>query len=135
MHIGEHVIIKEVKDSGSDKFVCGRSESDSNADTTVAGSNCCILQYISKEFDVSPYCDDYEAIKCVLIVHAATAWQSRDTGQNYILVLYEALWMGDKLYCTLVNPNQLRRYGTRVQGNPMSESPLSIITEDGEFSM
>ena len=36
---------------------------------------------------------------------------------------------------TLVNPNQLRHYGTEVQDNPMSDLPLSIITEDNEFSM
>ena len=36
---------------------------------------------------------------------------------------------------TLVNPNQLRHYGTQVQDNPMSQLPLSIITEDSEFCM
>ena len=56
-------------------------------------------------------------------------------GQTYILVLHEALWIGDKLYNTLFNPNQLRHYETRVQDKLMSESRLSIITEDGEFSM
>ena len=39
------------------------------------------------------------------------------------------------IYYNLVNPNKLRHYGNQVQDNPMSESPLSIITEDGEFSM
>ena len=52
-----------------------------------------------------------------------------------MLVLHKALWMGNTLYHTLVNPNQLLHYRTRVQDNSMSESPLSIITEDGEFSM
>ena len=42
--------------------------------------------------------------------------------------------MGETLDHTLVNPNQLRHYGIRVQYNPVLESPLSIITEDGEFS-
>ena len=43
--------------------------------------------------------------------------------------------MGDTLDHTLVNPNQLHNDGTSVQDNAISESPLSIITEDGEFSM
>jgi hypothetical protein len=46
--------------------------------------------------------------------------------------------MGDSLDHTLVtNPNQLpvRYYGTKVQDNPMSESLLSIVTEDAEFCM
>ena len=45
------------------------------------------------------------------------------------------MWIDNTLYYTLVNQNQLRHYGTRVQYNPMSKSHLSIITEYGEFSM
>jgi len=36
---------------------------------------------------------------------------------------------------TLINPNQLRHFGTEVQDNPSSRLPLSIITEDSEFCM
>ena len=39
------------------------------------------------------------------------------------------------LYHTLVNPNKLRHYGTKVQDSLMSEITVSIITEDGEFIM
>ena len=84
---------------------------------------------------MSPYRDDYESVSGVPIVHAATAWQSPETGQVYILILNEALWMGDTMNHTLLNPNQLRHYGTKVQDNPTLSHPLSIITEDNEFSM
>ena len=110
-------------------------EMDSHADTIVAGKNCVVLQYTGKECDVSPYRDDYKSIRNVPIVHAATAWQSSHTGQTYILVLNEALWMGDQIDHTLINPNQLRHFGTKVQDDPTSLSPLSIITEDNEFCM
>ena len=113
----------------------GRCELDSHADTNVAGSNCVILQYTGKECDVSPYRDDYEAISNVPIVHAATAWQSPNTGQTYILVINESLWMGDKMPHSLLNPNQLRHFGTKVQDDPTSDHPLSIIAEDNEFCM
>ena len=43
--------------------------------------------------------------------------------------------MGDTMDHTLINPNQLRYFGTRVQDNPTLEEPLSIITEDKEFCM
>ena len=43
--------------------------------------------------------------------------------------------MGNILDHTLVNPNQIRNYGTQVQDNPMSESTLYIITEDGSFNI
>ena len=84
---------------------------------------------------MSPYRNDNEAIKFVPKVHAGTAWQSPEIHQNYILVLRVALCLGYTLDHTLVDPNQLRHYVTQVQNNPMSESPLSIITEDGELSM
>ena len=113
----------------------GKCELDSHADTIVAGSNCVILQYTGKECDVAPYRDDYESISNVPIVHAATAWQSKETGQTYILVFNEALWMGNTMDHTLINPNQLRHHGTKVQDNPMSDHPLSIITDDNEFCM
>ena len=117
------------------KIIYAKCELDSHADTTVAGSNCVILHYTGKECDVTPYRDDYQPVSNIPIVTAATAWQSPSTGQTYILVFNEALWMGDSMETTLVNPNQLRHYGTQVQDNPMSELPLSIITEDNEFSM
>ena len=113
----------------------GRCELDSHADTIVAGSNCIILNYTGKVCDVSPYRDDYDPVSNVPIVKAATAWQSSVTGQVYILVFNESLWMGDSMDMTLINPNQLRHFGTDVQDNPSSPLPLSIITEDREFCM
>ena len=115
--------------------VYGACELDSHADTIVAGKNCVILSYTGQECDVSPYRDDYESIKNVPIVNAATAWQSSITGQTYILVFNEAIWMGDHLDHTLINPNQLRSFGTKVQDDPTSAFPLSIISEDNEFCM
>ena len=49
--------------------------------------------------------------------------------------MHEALWMGEMLDHTLVNPNQLRHYGNIFQDKTMSESPLYIITEYGDFSI
>ena len=43
--------------------------------------------------------------------------------------------MGDSMNTTLINPNQLRHNGTKVQDGPTSPHPLSIITADDEFSM
>ena len=119
----------------SKSTVYGNCELDSHADSIVAGKNCVILTYSGKERDVSPYREDYESIKNVPIVTAATAWQSPTSGQIYILVFNEAIWMGDHMDHTLLNPNQLRHYGTRVQDDPTFPYPLSIITEDKEFCM
>ena len=37
------------------------------------------------------------------------------------------------MYHRLTNPNQLRHYGIKVQENSISESALSIITDENEF--
>ena len=113
----------------------GNCELDSHADTIVAGSNCVVLEYTGQECDVSPYNDEYRPVKGVPIAHVATEWQSPISGQTYILILNEALWMGASIDHTLINPNQLRSYGTIVQDNPVSPLPLSIVTEDKSFSM
>ena len=85
--------------------VYNKMEMDSHADTVVLGRNCVILSYTGRECDVSPYTDSYEAIKGVSIVTGATAWTSQVDGQTYILVFNEALWMGDVLDHSLLNPN------------------------------
>ena len=36
---------------------------------------------------------------------------------------------------TLVNPNQLRYYGTQAQDDPTSSKPLHIMTESSDFNL
>ena len=106
---------------------------DSHADTIVFGKNCVVLAFAGRECDVSPYTDTYDSIKSVPIAKAGTAWTSPELGTTFILVFNEGLWMGDKMEHTLVNPNQMRLFGGTVQDNPVCESPLYIMTEDGDF--
>ena len=113
----------------------GRCELDTHADTIVAGKNCVVLHYTGKVCDVEPYHDDYDSMKNIAIATGATAWQSPESGQCYILVFNEALWMGNHLTHTLINPNQLRHFGVHVQDNPTSKRPLSIITSDTSFAL
>ena len=123
------------KHNSDQQIIQGTIELDSHADTIVAGANCVILNYTGRECDVAPYSDAYDSIQNVPIVTAATAWQSKNTGQTYILVFHEALWMGSSMNNTLINPNQLRHFGISVQDNPVSRKPLYIMTEDNDFSM
>ena len=116
-------------------IVHAQTELDSHADSIVAGSNCCVMHYTNRECDVSPYRDDYAPITNVPIVQAATAYQSKYTGLIYILILNEALWMGDSMQHTLINPNQLRYYGTKVQDDPTSSLPLHKMIENEKFNM
>ena len=108
---------------------------DTHVDTTVLGSNCFVLSYTGKECEVSPYSRDYEAMHNVLVVTGATVWTNLQDGTTILLVFHEALWMGDKLDHTMVNPNQLRAYGVDVQDNSFMSTPLTISDQDYVISL
>jgi hypothetical protein len=110
-------------------------ELDSHADTIVLGSNAIILQYTNRECDVAPYSDSYEPICNVPIVTGATAVTSSETGETIILVFHEAIWMGNQLDHSLLNPNQMRFHGITVQDNPYAPNSLHITSPDDEFML
>ena len=103
---------------------------DTHADMTVLGSNCIVLGYTGKECKVSPYEDEYSLIQNIPVITGATVWTNPQDGTSIILVFNDALWMGDRLDHTLVNPNQMHAYGIDIQDNPFSDQPLSIMTGD-----
>jgi hypothetical protein len=105
-------------------------ELDLHADTIVLGKNCVVLAYTGRECDVSPYTESYAAIRGVPIVSGATAWTCQLTGETLILVFHEALWMGEEVDHSLVNPNQLRHFGITVQDNPYCRTQMHLSTED-----
>ena len=117
----------------NDHTIYNQMELDSHADTAVLGRNCVILAFTGRECDVSPYNDTYQSIKGVPIVTGATAYTCQTTGDTLILVFHEALWMGDTMDHSLLNPNQLRHYGVKVQDNPYDASQgMHLSTEDNE---
>ena len=109
----------------------GRIELDSYANTIVFGANCVILSHTGQSCEVMPYSDTYDAITDVPVVTGATLWTSPLVGDEFILIFNEALWMGNTLQHTLVNPNQLQAYGTIVQDNPFSSSPIKFEPPTG----
>ena len=113
----------------------GNLEFDSHADTIVFGRNFVQLAHSGRECDVSPYTDTYQSIKNVPIVSAATAWTSPVTGEVYILVFHEGLWMATQMEHSLLNPNQLRHHGVLVQDNPFSSAPLGLYSAEHDFAL
>ena len=95
-----------------------RSEIDNHADTCCLGSNFLPLSFTGELCDVSPYTDAYEPMKNVPICSGATAFRHPDTGETFILIIHEALWFGDKLDHSLINPNQVRSNGFRLSDDP-----------------
>ena len=107
------------------------NEMDSNADTCCLGSNFVILSYTNRTADVFPYDDSYEPMTNVPIVTGVTKFHHED-GNEYILVINEALYYGKKLNHSLINPNQIRHYGHDLWDNPYDKAhELEIDTTDG----
>ena len=61
-------------------------ELDSHAEKIVCGSNCIVIHFTGKECDVAPYNDEYETIKAVPIIQAATAYDNPDTWETTIII-------------------------------------------------
>jgi hypothetical protein len=95
-----------------------KAELDSHADTTVAGSTCRVLEYTEKSCCVHPFSDEYEPMKQVPIAKVATAYDDPRTGETYILIFGQALYMGQTLDHTLICPNQACANGVIVDDIP-----------------
>jgi hypothetical protein len=104
----------------------GRVEIDNHADTHALGPNCRVIFKTGRTCTVSGFTDQLDAITNVDIVTGATAWDDPDSGETWILVMNEALWFGDAIKTTLLNPNQSRHYGIKVQDDPTHRRPVSI---------
>ena len=102
-----------------------RTELDSDADTCVAGCNTLLISDDGRQVTVHPYSGEYKPIQDVSIATVATLWIHPDDGQPYILVIHEALYFGDRVDVTLLNPNQLRANGVKVEDVPRQFDPKS----------
>jgi hypothetical protein len=78
--------------------VFARCELDAHADTCALGRNFSPLSYTGRVCDVLPYnLEHYESEKNIPIVSGATAYTCQESGQTYILVINEGLWLGPKM--------------------------------------
>lgn len=97
------------------------NECDTNADTCCLGKNFIVLEYTQRVADVYAYDKAIKPIENIPIVSGATAWHDIRTKQTYILVINEALYYGEKLDHSLINPNQVRSYGIPFWDNPFDK--------------
>ena len=94
-----------------------RCELDSHADTFVAGSNTRIMYTTGKVVNVYGFTSGTKPVKDVPICTVGTVYTA-SSGARYLLVIHEAIHMGDKQQGSLVNPNQLRHHGLTVDECP-----------------
>ncbi len=130
---------KQVREHVPLAIVHGTCELDSHADTCVAGPNCIVLEYTDQVVNVSAYSDQLDTMENIPIVTAATALDDLTTGTTTILILGQALYMGDRVKTTLLCPNQMRANGIIVEDVPMHLAPKdkpslhSIYSQEDDF--
>ncbi len=73
-----------------------KAELDSHADTTVAGSTCRVIEYTEEVCDVFPFSSEYQPMKQVPVAKVATAYDHPQTGETFILIFVQALYLGDQ---------------------------------------
>jgi hypothetical protein len=115
-------------------MVYNKMELDSHADTVVLGGNCIVLNYTTRECNESPYMDAYDAITNVPIGTRAIAWNPPQTGETFILVFHEALWITATTVPTTIVPNGLPPIDVLnglKQKTDLCERLLSDLTSTG----
>jgi hypothetical protein len=95
-----------------------RTALDSHADTCCAGSNMAVLDLTGEKVNVLPFSDTMEAVQDVPIATCVTIWEDPSNGAAWMLVIHEALYFGEALKDSLLNPNQLRAAGVIVNDAP-----------------
>ncbi len=60
-----------------------RSEMDSHADTCIAGCNMVVLEDTGQTVSVTPFTSEYNALKGIPIVSAATAYDCPTDGETF----------------------------------------------------
>jgi hypothetical protein len=104
-----------------------RCELDTRADTTCAGINCQPIYYTGQHCKAYGFHSDLTPIYNVPIATVAMAWSNPHTGESYIIIINKALYFGDGMDHSLVNPNQLRAFGIEVYDNPYDTDPNRLM--------
>ena len=69
--------------------------------------------------NVFPFSESLAAVQDVPIATVITIWENPANGEQWILVIHEALYFGTKLKDSLLCPNQLRAAGVQVKDAPI----------------
>ena len=118
----------KVKDPETPRFA--KNEIDTRADTTRCGKNFIPLVFTGQTRDVSGFHGDLETLPDIPVATCVTVFQ-HSSGKRFILIVHEALYFGDSLDHSLINPNQIRAFGIDVWDNPYdTERQFGIVTDE-----
>lgn len=98
-----------------------RSELDTHANMVVVGSECFIIRWTGRNAEVNAFSPELEALQAVPIVDAALLYECPVTGQEYLLVVRNALYVKSMRH-NLIPPFIMREAGVRVNDVPKIHS-------------
>jgi hypothetical protein len=130
-------LISRFERQHSDAQQASTLELDSHADTSCAGKACRILEYTNKTCTVNSFSDQLQQLHEIPIVKAATAYDAPN-GEVYIIILNQALYLGEHMEHSLLCPNQARSNGVIVNDVPKHLAPTvtdtthSIVFQEDE---
>jgi len=90
---------------------------DNHADTCCLGPNFVLIYFTGKVCNVSSFLQDLPNQEATPICTGTTAYED-SYGQMHIIVINEALWFGDRMEASLINPNQIRAHGLQSYDDP-----------------
>ena len=93
-----------------------RTDLDSHTNMPVVGTHSTIISDTGRIADVSPYTPDYKSMQ-VKIVDAAVRYECPYTGQEYVLLIQNALHI-PSMANNLILPFMLREAGLKIKDTP-----------------
>ena len=109
------------------------NECNTNVDTCCLGKNYVILKNTSQTANIYAYDTSIKPLKGVPIVSIATVYDDLGTNTTYILVVNEALYYGNKLEHSLINPDQVRACVISLWYNPFDRKRGFAIALNDEL--
>ena len=85
-----------------------------------------VLQMTSKTSNVYPYDHSYKPLYNLPIVLGDTTVTDNITINSFIVVVNKALYYINKLYHSIINPNQLICYGGMVWDHPFDKIGIFV---------
>ena len=110
--------VKRMKSTlGVDVNCVANCEIDSHADTTCAGPNFRMIHTTGETCDVHGFHPTMDAVEDIPVATCATVYTDED-GHDHLLIFNQALYFGNNMSHSLINPNQIRITGTILNDNP-----------------
>ena len=103
-----------------------RAELDAHADTCCVGAGFEMICEAVQMCSVEPFLESYSPVSKTPVTPCITAYDDANTSETFILQFHQALFFGEKLQNSLLNPNQIR-----MAGNIVNDCSKFLSTEKG----